>query len=478
MKKICFLLLIINLSLCLTISCNPDTSSNTPSSNTPQTPNGDIKDLVGVWFDVTDSTNISLNNIPDDILYSIQVTNTSKGFDLSAKGNNKKIAKTEDGSIIPIVDENGNCNFTGSDLGITSDGGKLKINQIKSNTTGDRMILSTENPSQRCEKKNDRYEEFYEAFFHVNLNSNKYKSLDREKIAIICKSTNGGGSASMSIDYGIFYTNNYHLNNASEFDRLLDLSSSPKFNVYMGIGINKSNPEVWRNFEIFITNPIELEYNVSKPIPSDVNVFRVAKDENKDNKYVIELTAPGTNHIYQGYEAFSDYANARYLDGTRVPYFAQMTNEESNVATYYLGSIDEDFLFNVCWKGNDSAQGYGSIKLRLITPEEQSNIVFIDSSVDKDYDFNIAKESNFKLFIVNPEINIASIEFKNMTEADSMVYYTLHHTSGPSYSNSHADTDDGVINANNNYCFEYFYIRSFDEVIPDISGTVSVTTSK
>lgn len=86
MKKSCFLLLILISSLCLITACNPDTSK------TPQTPIGNIKDLVGVEFDVTASTNISLNSIPDDILYSIQVTNTSKGFDLSAKGNNVRVS--------------------------------------------------------------------------------------------------------------------------------------------------------------------------------------------------------------------------------------------------------------------------------------------------------------------------------------------------------------------------------------------------
>jgi len=393
MKKSILFLLILFVSLSLFISCSQEAPQSGGDSSSIS---GNVKDLTDKWFDVTDKTTISLKNIPDDVLYSIQINNASKG--VSSRDNvpsNNKLAKTRDGAIIPIVDENGSCSFSGEDVDIPSSGGQLKINEIKSDTTGDRMILSSLDPSQKCSGKGDIHEEYYEAFHHVNLNSNKYKTLDRSNIAIIQKEKAGGGSVSMSSDCGIFYTNHYTLSDTKELKSLLDLSAISKFNIYQGIGLTKGEDTAWRQFEIVITNPIELNYDSKTTITSSDNVFKVAKATDQSKEYVIELESPSETMVCEVYQNMSSNADARYLDGTRKAYFAPMTNEESRIATYYLGKIDDVFMFNVCWTGDEGTQSFGSITLREITSEEKANIVYIDA---KTTDFTIPNRGQYKLF--------------------------------------------------------------------------------
>jgi len=463
MKKSILFLFILFVSLSIFVSCSHDT----PQSNDLS---GDVRDMTGKWFDVNDKTSISLKNIPDDVLYSIQVNNSSKGISSRGDGpSNSKLAKTQDDSIIPIVDENGSCSFLGKDVDIPSSGGQLRINEIKSNTTGDRMILSSLDPSQSCSGKGDRYEEYYEAFHHVNLNSAKYKSLDRSNIAIIHKENAGGGSVSMSSDCGIFYTNHFALSDTKEIKSLLDLSAISKFNLYQGIGLTKDDDTAWRQFEFVITNPVELGYGSKTTITSSDNVFKVAKATDQSKEYVIELESPSETVVRDVYQNMFSNADARYLDGTRKAYFAPMTNDKSNIATYYLGKIDDVFMFNVCWTGDEDTQSYGSVTLREITPEEKANIVFIDGTST---DYSIPNNVHYKLFVVKPNLQVSSVEFENLSGANLLnLYYVSGHLNGLGSSGRGGDSASKQTIRSDDV-LEYFYVRGIHGRDGDVSGTV------
>lgn len=462
-SKFCFILLSLVLVFSLLVSCNSESKKDDDTSIS-----GNISDLTGKWLTVTDSTTISLKNIPNDVLYNVQVSSSSNNSKSASRDNEKdKLAITENGSIIPIPDENNACSYKGSDIGISGTEGKMRIDTIKSNTTEGLMILSSKNPDQRCEPKDSRYDEYYETSYCINLNSEKFSPLNKTEIAIISKKLGGGGSANMSSDYGIFFTNNYALSNSKKVKSLLDMSDISGFNIYQGFGITKSNPDVWRQFEIVITNPISLPYGEETEIPSENNVFRVTKALDKTKEFVIELKSP--ERISDTYQNFDDNADARYLDGTRKPYFAPMTNEKKNVATYYLGKIEDDFIFNVCWTGSSETVNYGTLTLREITEEEKNSIVFINK---EETDFTIPDEIPYKLFVVEPGITVCSVEYSDLTGATEMeMYYVSGHLNGIGRSGK-GEVSSVKKEIRPSDCLEYFYTMRIKEKTNDTSGTV------
>lgn len=263
----------------------------------------------------------------------------------------------EDGTIIPIPDEEGNIIFHGRDLGL-SQGSRIIIRRLLRLDT-DLEISNVEYPD---------VDGLVEEFYYINPT---LMGLDPREIVFVVS-----GSTGMQ---GISLLQRGMLKRVNEGVMDCELRGYTGFAVSMFKIISPNRN--YRGVKLKVLNPIHMELGAAPTqITTDVNVIRVnEQDDGLPYKVVLTFTGDNAERAIRALaeSQISIECLPRYLDGNHcetmvVPEF----DLDGKKITYHLGSVDQDFIFTLDYS-IDAFQSFlesGSVSAELAVDSEPVSV--------------------------------------------------------------------------------------------------------
>ena len=400
MKKTCFItLMVLFISCVLFVSCNPDVTPVAPVD--PEgTINRSLEKLEAggkiELENVGEDTEINLSGFTlEDGVY-IELVNSKGKAIKSTKGVNEEfIFVREDGSLIPIPDENGNIKMKGKDLGV-GNGTKVIVNKLL-NLNEDYQITKKEYEGTG--------KQVAEEYYYCNLRDEKIKA--NEVVIVI---TGFGAQNVRLLQRGAL---NWDIKG------VLNLSSYKQsgFAVNMYLSFDEGAED--QKLVLHILNPITVK-STAQTLDKALNVIKV--DKQKSSKKIVVEFNDITTELFKKI-AFSELAlvtKPRYLDGKQravdvVPEF----DVENKSITYHLGEVDEAFIFNLDWEDTGYVPGSASIYLTDDDWNDFNDIsntdtaVSISSKIGKIVTWAFKSDNFYNILVTN-----------NLSIDKSMIHYT------------------------------------------------------
>ena len=273
----------------------------------------------------------------------------------------------EDGTLIPVPDENGNISFRGEDVGIDSDGA---ITVYKIPLQDDFEIRKGE---ERYRNKVGLAEELYYVDF---TRDERFNQLDRSEIVLIKSGIVGA--------QGISVLQDGMLN--CDIRGLLDFSEKwfDGFAVDMHLVFSTDSRDT-DYMKLNVLKPVHAE-SESKVLDGDINVVYVGKQV-AGQKYKVVVTFSGENAAETVRKIADDYnslqLNPRYTDGSnRVPCVFPEFDPENRTITYHVDEVERPFMFNLDFNSDGTGYVAGTASIRLEQDEDGIMVHDMDDADD------------------------------------------------------------------------------------------------
>lgn len=275
--------------------------------------NGDSFEISG--FD--DNTVFKLKNFSlSDGVY-ITPIESKKSYERGL--NNGNFHELENGNYLILPNKDGNLEFKKSDFVFS--GERIRIAKFNKS---DEMIISAE------EHKN---KQFVEKYYYVDFSENKWDSLSKAAVAVICENSLGNIIKVFTED-GTEYSQG----------EIMNLSNYRGFSIYHYGCSEKNAPFVLRILGV------ENVENTSS-LTQGIHVLYVP--QKNSSKYQLTLTFEDSDKAIEFAQKSNYYFEPRKQDGSFVkklitPYIIP----DDNKVVLYLGELDEDFYFNLMLDSN------------------------------------------------------------------------------------------------------------------------------
>lgn len=311
------------------------------------------------------------------------------------------VFKRQDGTFIPVPDEESNTKITSEDIGVN---GTSEIVIKKDNPHIDFAIKAEEYPGETGAK---------EEFYYVDFSDERWSNLNKEGIVIV-------KTGEMSNTLSIVQREMGYKNPNGVFDFSEVKTNGFGIDLYAVIDANNTEAHT----KVFVTNPIEITEDATV-ITNDVSVFKVSeKKDGKNYKAVMTLS----EESYKAIENSTVFAFSRYFDGTfrdyeLVPYF----NDVNHSIEYEIGTVDKDFIFNVNSYFNEGVTKEATIKL---VPSEIDGSVYTSYSNGSQIELTAKGTSKIQVFPIRIENNSEfSLEYDN-DKSQVTLYHTNKYSQG------------------------------------------------
>ena len=287
-------------------------------------------------------------------------------------GENDSLFKREDGTFIPVPDENKMSRFLGSDINILD----LTTLHFKKLKLDDDFSISLDEYPGRVGVE--------EEFYYLDFLNPKWRNLDKSEVVFWLH--NMGHYGLSAIHWGLLGKEH---NPKMVFD-----FSDPIF--FFGLGIDlyavldKDSPD--QNFNLYVLSPIKLELNKEIQINGDqlVNVFKVLASENKGDSYkaVLRFSPEDYSKLdYRSLHVCARYYNGSLRDDELVPFFI----DSSSTVELEIGRVYDDFIFTLDLSYGEDV-GFSSISIELVESEKKD--IYEDLKTGESKTFKAYDDSN------------------------------------------------------------------------------------
>jgi len=449
MKKVCFItLMVLFISCVLFVSCNPNVTPVAPVD--PEgTINRSLEKLeAGGKFElenVGEDTEINLSGFTlEDGVY-IELVNSKGKAIKSTKGVNEEfIFVREDGSLVPIPDENGNIKMKGKDLGV-GNGTKVIVNKLL-HLNDDFVISQNEYEDEIKAGKRHMAEEYY----YFNLRDSDLKS---SEVVIL---TSGHGAHNVRLlQRGML---NWDIKG------VLNMSSYKQSGFAINMYLHFADDFPTQQMAVYVLNPIDvkdLSESNAHVLDTKINVIEVRK-QNSGKKVVIQFDNSVSSDLIKDI-AFNELAlntNPRYFDGkNRDVCIIPEIDLDNKTITYHLGSFNEEFIFTLDWNETDYVPG--SAKVYVANDSDWNDSKFTDIS-NITTEINIAAQpgkimtwafKSDKLYNIHVDNNLNPEVSREQNEEKTRMYFTDNVKGGGNgclreflfTTDSYGDIDEGTL---------------------------------
>lgn len=337
-------LVILLLALCMLLpACKPNSNAEKSKINTVKLDLSSSDDLSAT---IDNNTELQLENI--DLSKGLIVIEGDFAASSSSRGleSNDNFFKRQDGTIIPVPDEDKKTIFYGSDLNVS---GSTSI-KIK------RLPLDDDFEITSDEYENNTKSVASEEFYYVDLNDQKWKDLDPKQVVITTYPQDGNNSVSL-IRRG--YKSRSVLG-------VLDFSRE------RGFGLDFTAVFVNDKAKVCVLSPKKMEMNTNYTIDSDVAVYKISSN---NGSYKITLN--------KECDIQTRYFDGSFLENAPVPFY----NENS--VEYEIVNPLNDFIVTI-YGGNGS-----TVKLEK---SSRTNVYSCTLSESKDTVFTASDTSAKQTF--------------------------------------------------------------------------------
>ena len=218
-------------------------------------------------------------------------------------------------------------------------------------------------------------EKVFQKIYRINLSDFKGKDDNFDKSRVVILSENRGGGKGSS-DYGVILDGKLLRN-----DAIIDLSGEDDILVFQERRYDLSGSNDAARNTLYLVTPNEMEEDQPVDLPYDSCVYEIKAAGKGNEEYVIEITSP-FDPI--GVFSFTDFPYARSTDGKfrkggLLP-ISVTKNADDYKMIVYVGTIEEDFIFNHVYFDSNRNEGsgsgdpdddFGKAKLRIATDEEK-----------------------------------------------------------------------------------------------------------
>lgn len=344
-SKRLFSIVLILLSIFAITSCS-DSKSKT---EIPTEYNISMNDIPETWLPVASESVITLSDMDTDSMYAIYKSSNSRA-NSPTTGNSAKLLQTNTGSYIPIPDENNSLRFSPQDINMKN--GYIKVVKLKDGNKNDMKI--TEGISYGIPYYNGiLYEEYYKIKLkdYTDIAGDNFDSSN----VVIFNMQNGSGGKSS--DYGLLSSNKHYLSRNHESQGILDLSKEKNIKLFNSMLVYYSKHTMSQ--ELALVTPTEVSFTDSESVKSTVYKVPAAKAE-QGTEYILEINTNGNSS--SAYYMIDDNAEPRKTDGMHRSYMIPLN--EDNPLLFYVGEINEDFIFNCQLDEDLDKNNPGTIKIR------------------------------------------------------------------------------------------------------------------
>ena len=220
-------------------------------------------------------------------------------------------------------------------------------------------------------------EKVFQKIYRINLSDFKGRDENFDKSKVVILSENRGGGKGSS-DYGVILDGKLLRN-----DAIIDLSSKEDILVFQERRYDLSGSNDAARNTLYLVTPREMEVDRSVYLPYDSCVYEITAEGKGNKEYVIEITSP-FDPI--GAYSFTDFpyarsTNGKFRKGGLLP-ISVTENADDYTMIVYVGTIEEDFIFNHVYFDTSRNEGVGSgdpdddcgqAKLRIATDEEKED---------------------------------------------------------------------------------------------------------
>lgn len=227
--------------------------------------------------------------------------------------NNGNFHELENGNYLVLPDKDGNLEFKKSDFEFS--GERIRIAKFNKS---DEMIITAE------EHKN---KQFVEKYYYIDFSDNKWNSLRKDAVAVICENPLGNVIKVFTED-GTDYSEG----------EIMNLSNDRGFGVYHYGCSEKNAPFVLRILSV------ENVENTSS-LAQGFHVLYVP--QKNSSKYQLTLTFEDNKKAIEFAQKSDYYFEPRKQDGSFVKKLITPYIIPDNKVVLYLGELSEDFYFNL-----------------------------------------------------------------------------------------------------------------------------------
>ena len=385
MKRFSFVLIPVLMIVMLLSACSGDVS--TPHVASVEK---DLSELEKggsiVLSQIGAGTEIALSDFSlDDGIY---IETVKKG--ISKDGNDsvsENLFMRQDGSFIPIPDQQGSVSFTGRDLNLRETG-EIIVHRLLN--LDDDFEIRAKEPQHLWHSTEFIAEEFY----YVSFLDQRFSSLDRSEIVFV---TSGSGHQGVSIlQEGMLNKN---------ADGVFDFSGK----WFTGFAVNMYKAMIADSddsIKLFILNPTHVD-STPKTLDKQVNVIMVDEQSAGSYRVVVSFSGDDASSVirniatsYQALQYLPRYKNGQF----RADYFYPEFDLENKQITYHLGSVDKAFLFNLYF---DESTGFQPGTATVVVEEDDSGFEPFDVT-----------ELDNEIVIKAPSNGIVTWSYKAATEVE------------------------------------------------------------
>ena len=362
MKKAISVISTIVITLMLLASCSPDTPE-APSQNTDVVLDESIQVVA-----VSGNDTVTLKGLKEGTLYGIN----PHGAQASSRAAGDTPFISTDGGTQLFLSDGSDVTFSGADVGIMGDGNVTVVEYVPQPDIDNDMLIDTtkEEYLYRYTDSQGRRCYVYEEYYPIRLN--EVTGLKRNNV-VQFRRYDGHGTS--STNYDIFYQEEGHGNLESiKKSGVLNLSSKDYDVIHVFNQVVLIEGEIQQ--EVFIENPVELEFEEQVTITDDNAVFLTGPTGlGADDEMAIEIGLVGNS--IEDFDLNGRRIDSRLADGgLRKRYvFPLSYNKDENTVVLYAGPVEEEFVFEITTTGD--VQPW-TIKTRAVTEDEKNRIQHVD----------------------------------------------------------------------------------------------------
>ena len=348
-KSLLTIFLFLSVSCLILVSCNPDVSNNNPTEPVASVTQS-LKGLEAGGSipleNIGEDTEINLSDFSlEDGVYIEIVSSKGKAISASKKVESEVLFQRQDGTIIPIPDEEGKIKIKGKDLGLFH-GNKVIISRLPS--LDDDFQISVEEYQGTGKIVAEEY-------YYYDLSESE---LDPKEIVLV--TTGSGAHQARLLQQGF-------LNR--EVDGIMNLSQYKKNGFAVNLYLSLDYTYLGQKITLHILNPIDISKTNSTSailIKDKLNVLKVKEQDSNNKKIVIVFNDSVSTDVIKNI-AFNISAlitKPRHHDGFNIE--TVMVPEydlDNKTIIYHLGEVDETFIFTLNWEETDYSPETASIYL-------------------------------------------------------------------------------------------------------------------
>ena len=289
----------------------------------------------------------------EDGVYIEVVDDGSRGVSRDVFGDIANLFRRQNGTFIPIPDENGFAEFVAAAIGVVEDA-KVIIRKL------DKLDLDYEiDPSESKYKGYER--KLAEEYYYINFLLPEFRHLDPSEIVLVASGSVGA--------QGISLLQNGYLNR--NIDGVYNFSNKliTGFAVNMHRIIDRYGQG--DSMKLNILNPIHVG-NEPIQLDEDLSVILVEQKDEQQYKVVISFTGDSAEdvicEIADNYQSLQTLP--RYTDGSHRSMIYPEYDPEGKTITYHLGVVDRTFMFTLNLDSEYTGFVSGSASISLMVDAE------------------------------------------------------------------------------------------------------------